>query len=360
MKNLKKIKGALTLEAAIVLPIFICAIVSVAFFTKVIYVHEIMQQAINEVATNMAQTSYVLYAAGINHHDVKDGTQVILESVDAMVFPENQQDTDAEKFQQTLFDEVLHDSAYEVVIEEIQNYFRGNINDEILLQQSLQLITKILVKNQLKTMQADVDKRLKALHIVDGYQGLDFTKSRFFTKDTEDIDIVLMYQVKLPLPFNVLPDIHIAQRAVTRAWLDGAKETVQGEEKIDIWALDRWERGRHIQQMQPYKRNVPDNFPTITRFENGVASKVRSINLNDVSYQNNSQVRSQINAEIRKLDGFEGAKRSGVSIQKEDISAKEVIIVFPKGTIRESLVDTLEQCKEYAAQRGIALRIDEL
>ena len=360
MTNLQKTQGALTVEAAIVLPIFICVIVSVAFFTKVIYVHEIMQHAINEVATNIAETSYVFNAAGINHGSVKDGTQMIVDTVEEMVFPQSQDNDDTVPINQTLFDEILNEPALEPVMEELHKYFLGNINNEILLQQGLQIITKKLVKNNLKThTDTDVDKRLKALHIIDGFQGLDFTESRFFAGDTEDIDIVLMYCVKLPLPFNVLPDIHITQRAVTRAWLDGGEERVKDIEE-NIWELTPWERGRLIQQMQPYKRNVSSNFPVITRFKDGVAIKVRSINLNDASYQNNTQVRSQIRGEINKIYAFEGAERGETKIQKEDVVSKKVIIVVPKGTIRKTLLPILEQCKAYAVEKNITLRIDEL
>lgn len=41
-------KGTITVEASIVLPIFICAILTIGFLTKVVYVHEKIQNVINE------------------------------------------------------------------------------------------------------------------------------------------------------------------------------------------------------------------------------------------------------------------------------------------------------------------------
>ncbi|MCX7658648.1 MAG: pilus assembly protein, partial [Oscillospiraceae bacterium] len=43
-------KGSLTVEAAIVMPLFFCVIVSVVFFIKAIHAHEVLQYALDRTA----------------------------------------------------------------------------------------------------------------------------------------------------------------------------------------------------------------------------------------------------------------------------------------------------------------------
>jgi len=62
---LKKKDGSLTVEAAISLPLFMCVFLSIAFFMKVVYIHNNVQYAINGAANEVATYSYLYSISGL-------------------------------------------------------------------------------------------------------------------------------------------------------------------------------------------------------------------------------------------------------------------------------------------------------
>lgn len=60
MRKRKRCKGILTIEAAIVLPIFIMVMVFVLSILKLCYFHLVMQQALQNVGLTLAQYGYVI------------------------------------------------------------------------------------------------------------------------------------------------------------------------------------------------------------------------------------------------------------------------------------------------------------
>ena len=67
MNNVKKSNGSVTIEASISLTFFLCVVISIAFFIKVIYTHEIVQHALNQTALEISELSYLYYASGISN-----------------------------------------------------------------------------------------------------------------------------------------------------------------------------------------------------------------------------------------------------------------------------------------------------
>ena len=64
-------RGAATLEAAIVLPLLLCAFFSVVFLVKTVYTYSLIQHAISETATEIASAGYIYHISGIRDlHDI--------------------------------------------------------------------------------------------------------------------------------------------------------------------------------------------------------------------------------------------------------------------------------------------------
>src|SRR5699024_5368676 len=59
------------------------------------------------------------------------------------------------------------------------------------------------------------DERLKALRVVGGFEGLDFSASRFF-EDGSTVDIVVCYQIDPLFPIDIMPEMNLANRAHVR------------------------------------------------------------------------------------------------------------------------------------------------
>jgi len=75
-KKKSRRKGVLTMEAAIILPIFITVMVFLLSVMKLFYFHLVMQQAVNNVGRTMAQFGYVIdQVVDINNFSLKPETQ---------------------------------------------------------------------------------------------------------------------------------------------------------------------------------------------------------------------------------------------------------------------------------------------
>jgi len=127
------------------------------------------------------------------------------------------------------------------------------------------------------------------------------------------------------------------------------------------------ERGRKIQKI--YGRNLPDNFKTITKFEDGTATLVRSINLNASTYKKKPRrVLTEVKKAIRDLRYFdkdrksrdENGKTIEYYVEAKDIKFRRVIIVIPKGSRNADYDKVFEECKKNAEQNNVELTIDEL
>jgi len=404
-KNIQYHRGSVTVEAAIALPAFICAIMAIAFILKVIYVQEMVQHAISETADEIASWAYIYTATGLQTlHDTaneglkegsqKAGTQLktLINTYDCFTsFPKEVKQKigeTAENIGVVNIDGVIDDcNEISQSVEELKNGLEDTrkVAQEIAdnPKQELKYIVSALAKEGLEDIKAelilkpltkaclakylrykegeDISERLKKLNIAGGFEGLDFSDSSLFD-DGKNIDIVVKYTIKAPLPFNILPKIPIIQRVKVKAWLDGANE-----EKEDIWSLENLERGKKIQKM--YGRNLPDNFETITKFENGTATLVRSINLNADTYKKKPRsVFTEVNKAIKDLRDFEkdhktqdeNGRTIEYYIEAKDIKYRRIIIVIPRGSRNADYDKVFEECKKKARQNNTELTIDEL
>ncbi|HPP36751.1 MAG TPA: pilus assembly protein, partial [Clostridiales bacterium] len=57
-------KGAVTLEAAIVLPVVLCAFFSVVFLIRAAYTYSLIHHALSETALEMASAGYIYHISG--------------------------------------------------------------------------------------------------------------------------------------------------------------------------------------------------------------------------------------------------------------------------------------------------------
>ncbi len=92
------------------------------------------------------------------------------------------------------------------------------------------LLGAALTEKYLDTPYMDADSRLKALHVKDGMDGLDFSKSSIFSSSAgsagkeRDINLVVVYRVKVFTLFSHDLTVPFAQSASVQAWLGGDAE----------------------------------------------------------------------------------------------------------------------------------------
>lgn len=393
MKNTKT-KGSITVEAAIVFPLLICCIITIGFFSKVYYTQQLIQHAITEAAQELSSFSYAYYSSGL--YEIQQDVEHGLNSGAA------QAEERMEQLQKTYFDvmevvSTVQEEPTEILdqIETIRSSLEdtATIGKEILTNPLAELksfislmardfyddgktavgntIVKQLMKKHLLTSgERDIERRMQKLHIVDGWAGLDLSRSQYFDRQGE-IDIVVTYAIDLPVPIKVIGEIPLLQRVVLKPWMKGAlpdQSTKTGlgsnlpddlvdqvvEAGYDVWALPVMQRGREIKGL--LGRNLAETFPKIDSLEDGRAIAIRT---HDTRLKSNQgkQFYYQLTADIRELENFKEASHQGVKIGPGDYHEKRLHIVVPDVALSDEQIQYLRDAKEYAGARGIGIKI---
>jgi len=127
-----------------------------------------------------------------------------------------------------------------------------------------------------------------------------------------------------------------------------------------LWKLGNATRGSQVEDM--LGMNLPKTFPTIDNFdaEEGIATSLKTLDINAASYQNLGVLNSRITNYINKLSDFDGATfhvsstDETINITSEMIAERQLLIVMPgEGTVAQQAV--LEGLTESAADEGVEL-----
>jgi hypothetical protein len=122
-----------------------------------------------------------------------------------------------------------------------------------------------------------------------------------------------------------------------------------------VWALNPLERGRQIHQK--LGENLASNFPTIDKFFKGVATSIKSIDLNAASYQNINRLTSRVTGYINKLANFQGAEWDDIRITADQITGRVLELAIPSSGWTQAQWDALVRLQEYATELGVTLNI---
>lgn len=325
-------KGSITVEAAILLPFFVIAIMTFVFIIKVYYTNEIVQQAITGACNEMSVYSLLYYET--NAEEVISGIEK---------FSNSQEVRDA-----------IGDSS---IISFVQQMGK-DATDYVRAQVALVPITKMLVKRNLEVSYFDdVDARLKGLNLKDGFNSIDFTSSRMLA-DGKSIDIVASYEMKFPFLTQLFPAIKIKQMASACVWAGeegiNTGEAEDGDE-TSLWNMNNIKRGREIRKLQG--ANLPYNFPTIAKFQAGTATSIKSLNIDKVYYQNSRNLNLKLMVNINKLEDFNEGKSNSVSINSNQILRKELLLIIPETELLPNQQQTIDECIQIAKSKGIDLKV---
>ncbi len=380
--------GAMTVEAALVLPVLLCAFFTVVFFIKAVYTYELIGHALNETASEMATAGYVYHISGIRdiHDTVRNGigdksdvfkNQVnsVFDAYNSLKSMENsvKQGFDGladsaglianaeEKFQNIInqAESIVSDPLEE--IKSIACYIAGGVFDDAKTQ-LFTPVTKLYMKKYLVTESiADADVRLRSLNIVDGFEGLDFSESSFLSDSGEYIDIVVRYRMNLPLPLKFAPDLEFVQRARVKAWMGGDEtQAVLEGSKEDIWSLSNFQRGLKIRRL--FGANLPTSFPVIAKFANGKAVMIKSMDLTAASYQVENNAEKTLKGYLNELVKYKGQDKpwgsDNILIRERDINSRELLLVIPKNELSDANEKLLSDMEDIAASKGVMLVVE--
>lgn len=107
--------------------------------------------------------------------------------------------------------------------------------------------------------------------------------------------------------------------------------------------------------------SLPPNFPMIDNFTNGIAASIKSIDLNAATYQDAARLTNRLNRYIDDLSDYDGGRYAAKSVLPEEITARELSLAIPKGSVTEiqrAAIDAVES-RAGALSRPVKLKITE-
>jgi hypothetical protein len=161
--------------------------------------------------------------------------------------------------------------------------------------------------------------------------------------------------MRFPFLAQLLPALKIKQIASACVWAgeNGIKINDADTKGTSIWNMNNIKRGREIRKLQG--ANLPYNFPTIAIFTNGTATSIKSLNIDEVYYQNSSNLKKKLMLYIDKLEAFEGGEGTTVTILSSEIYQKNLRLIIPETDLLINQQQTINECIQIAKGKGINL-----
>jgi Flp pilus assembly protein TadG len=379
-----KTAGTATVEAALILPMVMLAILAVLSIIRITGTYERMQHALNQVAEDLSQYSYLYAISGL-----KEQHDTLVDNVTAAQDELLQQQEAVSTFYQSIrsvagnvgsfgdsnaFDAFLDtltgldnvNSSLDTLTEQVESVLEDPMGEVRLIGLALSdtllgetktallgVIAKSMLKgrlsNDLNIPAREIEERLR---LTDGIQTLDFSASTFF-EDKETIDLILEYTVK-PMPdFFFLPEIRLRNRACVLAWTWGvdrqAPQTPPQGESIwnyggtdsyfnqnskrgisaeDLYAKELAKKlGEHA-EATPYWFKTVDVIEYAHGKQPGKLITVFSLNPFLNSYQSESAVLGKINQKVNEINKFTSYTLKGYSIDVTNGNYERIVYLL--------------------------------
>jgi hypothetical protein len=134
--------------------------------------------------------------------------------------------------------------------------------------------------------------------------------------------------------------------AQTRDWATGAAllaggmppvaagEAAAAEQASEAWTYGWARRGQYFDQLLR-DGSLPPLFRTIDNFIDGVATSIKSIDLNAATYQDAARLTYRLNQYVDDLGDYAGGRLLATIVRLPDISDRVLNLVVPKGATTE-------------------------
>lgn len=280
-------RGSATVEAAVVIPIFMIALFSLAYIIKVFMAYNVMQSALQRVARSISNASYYYHVSGLKDYsdeldrmgqgasdELKSQADTIIGAVDSFSslmsnISDQNPSVDLEtriRSAGVLGKELVGDAR------DVVELVKGIIKDpkqeiKLLLtvfaqkaayaarKEIICLISRLMLDAELDKRSAtgmDVKKTL-------GIGDISFSQTQIFG-DGESLEFIITYTVNPPVPFGLVPKLTLSNRVKVIGWTSGRGPSVRSEEQEEkqggsIWIeMDNekmyWDRGLEIEDQE--------------------------------------------------------------------------------------------------------------
>lgn len=313
--------GSITVEAAIVLPLFISVILIFTSFLICIIATNCMYSSLYKTANFFSDYGYIYHEKGLKRVEdtlIRDLSNVIED------------------------DETKH------LLQEMNIRQLAEAGDNFLYNQ----VAKSIFMYYLSKEPAYKSGLVK-------FSSVSFTGSSFF--DSRD-DVVLIARglMKLPVPVQerLIEGFEIRAKVKFRCFINGDMGSYTEGVPIEssIWNLSNFERGRKIRQV--FGSNLPSNYPVIAKFENGKATMIKSLDHTASTYQDTSVFVRTIKSMVDELANFNGRSYGGVVINGSDIKMKELLLVMPTNDLTPAQEFSLIEIRTYCIAKNVIFIIE--
>ncbi|MGL4426364.1 MAG: hypothetical protein ACRCUQ_01220, partial [Alphaproteobacteria bacterium] len=105
---------------------------------------------------------------------------------------------------------------------------------------------------------------------------------------------------------------------------------------------------------QALGQNLHKNYPVIDKFDNGVVTSIKSIDLNAKTYQDSKKLQRTLEKYVDKVAGFEGSTFAAKPIKLEEIRLRALDLAIPhSGTPAQQQI--FKNLVDYAKNKGVTV-----
>ncbi len=121
-----------------------------------------------------------------------------------------------------------------------------------------------------------------------------------------------------------------------------------------VWAEAPAVRGEIIEKQ--LGQNLPQTFPVIDKFVDGVATSIKSMDLNAVTYADPAAITRTGQGYINKVADFTGGARSNFVITQGQITGRALELAVPEGATAPQ-EQALQGMIRYGRSKGVTVTI---
>lgn len=184
-----------------------------------------------------------------------------------------------------------------------------------------------------------------------------FSKSDFY-HGNNDISLTGEFTCDYDIPFlgGLIKGIRFKKNVLVAAFTDGKATEGIGENGDSVWNLSNFERGKKIEEL--FGGNLPHFFPVADYYDNGMIMSILSINHTKQTYQSPAALKKTLEDFAQKVYNFNGGEYKGTVIPEGSVIAREIKLVFPEDDFTPAQESVINSFIQKANGMGIRVTVE--
>jgi hypothetical protein len=109
-------------------------------------------------------------------------------------------------------------------------------------------------------------------------------------------------------------------------------------------------RGRYFEER--LGRTLHPNFPVIDKIPDGIATSIKSIDLNAATYQDAARLTDRLQKYVSEVSEFVGGRMGKAVVQFSDIEGRALSLAVPKGSITAVQREAIDSVRAWARMKN--------